>query len=268
MQGYYDTSTDKVDLGQHVFATPGVQRQMADRRLPDHPTRWHPQGGGVINLEVTAQRQRDNLGDAEWWAYSRLRDLVLADKGTLAVSDALGNEHAFGDAVMASAEARVDAYELATLTLDMQCGESSSDAAYGTPPSEPATRAGTSTSQDYTAGGVSLGVGGKMELEAYRDTRIRSIPRSRGARVSPPKTGGEMRLMITADLVAGGTNVADDAEALARSISDQSLTVAANGNVYTECVLADVSSEHTDWRNTTLTWTFVQDLTAGVIQST
>lgn len=269
MQGYYKTSNGtKTDLGQHVFATPGVQRGMADVRLPGHPTRWHAQDGGVMQLEVTAQRQRSNLGDAEWWAYSRLRELVLAQKGLLAVSDALGNEHAFADAVMVSAEARVDAYELATLTLDMQCGESSSDAAYGTPPIEPATRAGTSTSQDYTANGVSLGVGGKMQFEAYRDTRIRPIPRARGARVSLPKAGGEMRIIITADLVADGSNIADQVEALARSISGQTLTISANGNEYTECLLADVRSQHTDWRNTTLDWTFLQDLASVNVAST
>lgn len=268
MQGYYETEGTKVDLGQHVFATPGVQREMADARQPGHPTRWHPQGGGVMQLEVTAQRQRANLGDAEWWAYSRLRELALADKGLLAVSDALGNEHAFEAAVMVSAEARVDAYELATLTLDMQCGESSSDASYGSAPSEPAERTGATTSQDYTAGGVDLGVGGKMELEAYRNTRIRPIPRARGARVSLPESGGEMRLIITADLVAEGANLADEVESLARSISGQTITVSANGNEYTDCLLADVRSKHTDWRNTTLDWTFVQDLTRGNVVST
>lgn len=262
MAGYFE-DTDKLDLGEHVFATPIGRRQVRRNSLPGQSAHVHAKGGGILRLEVTAQRLRENLGDAERWIYSRLASLLTAGPGLLAYEDAHGQAHAYDGCVLLGADAQVEAYRWATMTLDMACPETDAAATPGSMPPAPGAYSGTSTAQDYAAGGQDLGRGGRLTLEASRSSMLREIPRARGARPSQPKSGGEIRLMVEGAVVASGQPVGETIESVARSIGAAEVTLSGNGNSYDTCVLEDVSPEHTDWRHTTLTFQFVQDADRG-----
>ena len=244
--GYFETDTIHVELGEHVFFTPAGRRRVAVRQPHSTPARVLPSGGGVLELEVTGQRLRANLGDAERYVYEHLHALATSGPGFLGAEDNRGNRHVFADAVCVSARAEVRAYRFADIQYVFHCAESDSDPVWNYAPDPPPFYAGTSTAQNYTAGGVTLATGVGMRLGMERQWPLREVPRTRGARLTRPPSGAHLRFIVRAHAVAENQNLAEFMESLMRDIGPGELDLSANGNTYQDVVLEGVRPEHTD----------------------
>jgi len=261
--GYFSDGAVNVELGAHVFATPGGTRSAV--RLAPHslPAAVLASGGGVQDLEVTGQRLRANMGDAERYAYELLAALAGSGAGTLGVEDAYGRQSAFAEAVCLGAVAEVHAFMFVDVRLDFAAPERSSAASYGSPPATPGTYGGTSTLQDYEAGGVPLGDHPvAMRIELVRAFPLRQVPRARGARAVGPTSGAMIRFVVGAHVHRPTANLAGEIEALTRSIGPGKVALTGNGNTFSGVLLDSVRPAHTDLHHTALELTFVQELSA------
>jgi len=258
--GYFDDGTVNVELGAHVFGTPSAARPSITHRPWGDPAAIMDTGGGILSIEVTAQRVRANLGDAESYIYNLLAALAVSEAGDLGCEDNRGNQHVFGDSVFLMGTGAVRGHAFADMSLDFECPEKSSEPAWGAVPATPGVYAGTSTLQDYTAGGVLLGVGGGMEIEASRSYDLREIPRARGSRTSVPPKGAHMTFRVTAERVVTTTHMATEIENLVRSIGPRPVDLVANGGTYCDVLLTGARAAHGEQRHTSILFTFAQEL--------
>ena len=258
--GYFNDGTVNIELGEHVFVTPFGRRRNLILEPHDDSASVLASGGGVLGLEVTAQRVRSNLGDAERYVYEHLHSLATSDPGDLGHEDNRGHRSVFGDSVCVSAVGEVRACRFADVSLDFVSAEKSSEPAWGSVPAAPATYAGTSTLQDYAAGGVNLGVGGLMRIEMHRAWPLREVPRARGARTTVPPRGAVMRFIVTAAWVAGIANLAADIEGLMRSIGPGEIDLTGNGNTFGNVLLEAMRPRHTDLKHTMVEFEFVKEI--------
>ena len=261
-EGYFNDGTINIELGAHAFALPAGRRRIVKLTPHDDPATVLDSGGGILELDLTAQRLRTNLGDAERYIYELLLALATSDPGELGYEDNRGHRHVFGDAVCDEATGEVHGFRFADLRLHFACAEKSAEPAWAGAPAAPAAYAGTDTLQDYAAGGVTLGVGGRIRIEMDRSYELREVPRARGARATEPPRRAMMRFIIDADRVAGTENLATDLEDLARSISGY-VNLTANGNTFTNVLLERIRPRHTDRKATGVQFTFVKDIGTG-----
>ena len=259
-EGFFQDDTIHIELGAHVFATPGAGRRSVMLDPPDSGAVLLSSGGGVLEMTLTGQRVRDNLGDAERYIYEYLHSLATSDPGDLGHEDNRGHHSVFGDSVCVGAEGVVSANQFADMRLAFESPEKSSEPAWGSVPAAPATYAGTSTLQDYAAGGVNLGVGGLMGIEMQRSWPLREIPRARGARTTMPPRGAAMRFIVTAARVAGTANLAADLEGLMRSIGPGKMDLTGNGNTFEDVLLQAMRPAHTDHKHTMVEFVFVKQI--------
>lgn len=265
--GYFNDGTIHVELGAHAFATPTALRRNVFLEPHSAPATVLDSGGGVLELTVTGQRLRANLGDAERYAYEHFHSLATSDPGDLGVEDNLGNRAVFGDSVCIGAVAEIQAFRFVEMRTDWQSPSKSAEPAWGAIPAAPATYPGTDTLQDYRAGGVQLGtfpVG--MRIEMSRRFPLREIPRARGSRARGPAAGAVIRFVVTGHALVTGQNLADYLEALARSIGPRWVTLRANGNVFDRVLLESLRPTHTDSRATDFEAEFVQDVELGGVE--
>lgn len=262
MSGYFSSSGTTVEIGQRASGAGGGRHRVVRRSRPGAGA-VHDSGGGVLEWELQSMRVRDNLGDAERWAYEVLSALIQAEPGEVGWEDGRGGRSVRSDALLVSGEATVSAYRVAELSLDWQAAQQSSTPSWSGAPAAPGTYAYTHTDQDYVAGGESLGTAGSMTLEAYRSGDLREVPRARGSRRGMQLRDAEMRLIVEADLMVGTAHLADAADQVARAIGTRPVSLGANGVWYTECVLSGWSPEQTTRRSTRVRWEFVQDLREG-----
>ena len=68
-EGYFNDGIVDMELGAHVFGTPTVYRRNLRLTPHDESAAIFDSGGGMIELQVTGQRDRANLGDAERYIY-------------------------------------------------------------------------------------------------------------------------------------------------------------------------------------------------------
>jgi hypothetical protein len=162
--------------------------------------------------------------------------------------------------VCIGAVGEVRAFRFVEVELDFQCPEAPDGPAWGTVPAPPAQWPGTSTSQDYAAGGVALGVGGTMRIEMARRFPVRPLPRARGARACGPPSGAHVRFIVTAHLLAGGDNLAAALQELERSIGPGPVDLTANGNTYADVLLESVRPKHGDRAHTSFEAEFLQQI--------
>jgi hypothetical protein len=259
MPGYFDDGTWAVDLGHHVFATPSVVRR--NLRLDRHDAVGviHTAGGGSVELQVTGQRCRTNLGDAERWLYERLRALACSGPGALGCEDHVGNRAMFANCVCTGAAGEVQAFRFAEISAEFLCPEVSIAPGWGAVPAEPAFYAGSLWEQTYTAGGVAIGHHAEgMRFEMQRQYPLREIPRARGARSRGPVSGAVIRLVVTSHATVTAEHLARYLEDLARSIGACPVDLVANGQTYEDVVLERLSPTHTDRRWGQFTAEFIQ----------
>jgi len=256
-----------VEIGAHVFVTPGLTRNILRRSPYNAPARQHDAGGGYLTLEATGQRLRASRGDAEWWLYTRLLALAAYSAPCLAYEDSRGYAHVYGDAVLTGASGRVYGGRFAELRLDCQCPEASAASAWVAPPAEPGTYAGRTDAQDYAAGGVSLGYGGELEFRLTRKAECRMIPRARGARSTAPYSDVVLQIVATVWQRGDLEAVTGTVEDLYRDISGR-VALTGNGNTYSDCMLQRASCRHADVKTLELKLTFVQDMAALVTTTT
>ncbi|MFO7957202.1 MAG: hypothetical protein R6X33_08870 [Candidatus Brocadiia bacterium] len=251
-----------MELGEHAFATPPTARLNLLNAPPGAPARVLDAGGGVLELQVTAQCIRENLGDAERYIYEKLHALVGAGPGVLGVEDPRGNRAVFGDAICVSAEGRVHAFRFVEIDLEFGAPERSTQPAWQAPPDPPATYPGTSTGQDYAAGGVPLGTHpAGMRIEMAREFPLREVPRARGARPTGPTSGAVVRFVVTSHALCAGEHLADYLQELARQIGPRQVTLTGNGNTWEGTVLDSLQPVHTDRRHTRFEATFLKQIT-------
>ena len=272
-QGYFRAGPPyggvNIELGAHVFALPAGARRNLTLEAPYQPAAVLDSGGGVLSLEVTGQRVRANLGDAERYIYETLRTLALSDPGDLGFVDGRGHQHVYGQSVCVSGSGEVQAFSFADMRFDFESPEKLAEPVWIGAPATPGTYPGTATLQDYAAGGVTLGIGGSMKLEMARSFPLREIPRARGARSRGPATGAQLRLLVNVGRVAWLENLATDLEDLIRSIGPRPVDLTANGNVYSSVIFERARPGVTDAKHTMVELEFVQDLAAGgVAQAT
>ena len=118
--GYFDDGTVQVALGAHVFATPAARRSNLLMTPFCSPALALHVGGGVLELTVTGQAVRDNLGDAERYAAELLRALATSGPGTLGVEDDLGRRAAFASSVCTGAVAEVRAFRFVEVQVRLR----------------------------------------------------------------------------------------------------------------------------------------------------
>ena len=260
MPGYFDDGT-ALDLGYHVFASPTAYRRNLRLDPHDAPGVVHGSGGGIIELQVTGQRARANLGDAERWLYERLLALACTEPGELGCEDDLGNRATFGQCVCTGAAGDVHAFRFAELTAEFLCPEKSGEPAWAAVPDAPATYAGTVWEQQYAAGGVALGHHAEgMRIEMQRQYPLREIPRARGARSRGPVRGAVIRFVVTSHATVTAEHLAHYLEDLARDIGSCPMDLTANGNTYADVLLENVRPTHTDRRWSRFAVEFVQQI--------
>jgi hypothetical protein len=258
--GYFDDGTVRVALGAYAFATPSQRRCNVLLTPYELPAVALESDGGVLGLAVTGQALRDNLGDAEMWAGELLRSLAASGAGTLGVEDGLGRRATFGNCACIGGVAEVRAFRFVEVRLDFECPEDADEPAWGGVPAAPAVYEGTSTLQDYAAGGVALGVGGTMRIEMARQFPVRPLPRARGARACGPQSSAHLRFTVTAHLTTAADNLAASLQALERSIGPEPVDLAANGNTYASVLLESVRPKHGDRSHTRFEAEFIQQI--------
>lgn len=253
--------TDSVYLGAFGYATPDVER--ADARLtpPGEPATRLSLGGGLLGVTVTADTERANLGDAELFIHTILTTLATAAPETLVLIDGYGNTVAFGDAVCVGARGVTFARCFARIELDFLAPEQSTDATPPSNPGAPATYAGTSTDQSYTAGGTAIGhQGERMDIEMERSFPLRGIPRCRGVRARGPSSAALLRLSVRAHALDRTQHVAEYLRDLERSIGASELALAGNGNSFSGCLLESIRPEHRVPRARPFSAVFTQEI--------
>jgi len=262
--GCFNDGTIDIELGEHVFAVPELERPVVRLAPHDAAGVLLDTGGGLLRLDLVGQRVRANLGDAERYVYEKLRALALSEPGTLCFRDNRGHDATFAQAVCIGASGEVEAFRFADVRYEFVCGEKSSEPSALTCPAAPGTYAGTETLQDYAAGGVAIGdYGERMRIEMTRAYPLRAVPRARGARARGPASGAEMRLVVTACVVAD-VHLATYLEDLERSIGPRPVDLVANGNVYRDVLLVSLRPDLTDEKHTRFEAEFVQEVGAGV----
>ncbi len=266
--GYFNDGNINIELGAHVFASPTAFRRNVILAPADIQAEVLTSGGGALELEVTGQRVRSNLGDAERYIYEILRDLATSDPGNLGVEDNRDFNHVFSDSVCIAASGEVEAFQFADMRFTFLSPEKSSEPAWVANPLSPSSYVGTSTSQDYAAGGVTLGLGVRMRIEMMRTWELRELPRARGARTSSTHRNAQIRLIVESHLVADTVNLAQDLEDLARLIGPEPVTLTGNGNAYFSCVLESLRPMHTDLKATAFETEFVQEIGSGAGEAT
>jgi len=261
--GFFSDGITEVELGEHAFATPAAGRVNLLNAAPGRPARLLDAGGGVLELHLTAQCVRDNLGDAEQYIHDKLHALAGAGPGVLGVEDPRGNRATFGDAVCISAEGRVHAFRFVDIALEFAAPERPTQPDWQTPPVPPTAYPGTSTAQDYAAGGVPLGTHpAALRIEMARHFPLREIPRARGARPSGPAAGVLMRFVVTSHALRADKNLARYLEELARQIGPRHVPLTGNGNTWDGVLLESLRPTHTDGRHTRFEATFLKETTA------
>jgi hypothetical protein len=264
MAGYFNDGTVDVELGEHVFATPGESRDVVSMALPGAGAVLLPSGGGMLDLEVTGQRLHDNLGDAERYTYELLLALADSDPGELGVEDSRGEQATFDQAVCLGGVAEVHAFTFVDMRLDFVApqADAASEPAWGSIPATPATYGGTSTAQNYQAGGVALGDHAvAMRIEMMRSYGMRTVPRARGGRAVGPTSGAQMKFVVTGHVVCPSDAVADVLRDLSRSIGAGAVDLTGNGNTYTDVILETLRAVHTDLTHTSFEAAFVKATT-------
>lgn len=259
-EGYFNDGVVDIELGEHVFALPTARRRNVAVRLYEDPAAVHDSGGGILHLEMTVQRDRANLGDAEAYIYNQLVALAESDAGDFGYEDNRGHRHVFGDVVCLSGRGEVRGQRFVDMRLNFACSEKSVEPAWGAVPAPPATYAGTDTLQDYRAGGVVLGLAGEMKMSLIRKWPLRELPRARGSRTSTPYSGGAIYFSVAVGYVAGTTNLAMELENIERQIGPGPVALVANGYVYRGLVLEAMRPHHTDRKHTIVEFEFVQDI--------
>jgi len=258
--GYFDDGTGAFELGAHVFATPTMARRSVEIAPAGRAARVLDLGGGVLRVCVTAQRLRDNMGDAERWIYDRVHALAESAPGSLACEDNQGRRAVFAQSVCVWAVGRVRGFRFCDLHLEFLGPESEPEPEWGALPEPPEVYADTTTAQDYAAGGVTLGVGGEMRIEMTRSYPLREIPRARGARTRGPCSGALLRFVVTADLLDREQNLASALAELGRSIGPGPVDLTGNGSAFPGVLLRSLQPAHTDWSHTRFDAEFIQEL--------
>lgn len=250
MAGYFnDGDTVDVELGEHVPAMPTISRRNIVLGPHDEDAEILPSGGGIYEVEVRGQRLRHNLGDAERYVYGLFRQLARSGPGDLGAEDVTGRQVTFGDAVCVQADAEVHAFTFVDMRFVFLAAEQSSAPAWGAIPSTPALYAGTSTAQDYAAGGITVGDAPYgLRIEMTRRSGMRQIPRARGARATMPHSGAHLVFTVLSAQVGDAEHVANDLEDLARDIGADAQILSGNGVDYTNCTLDRIEPEFTDSR--------------------
>ena len=261
MPGYFTDGTVDVELGQHVFVTPSAERRSVILDTHCAPASVMDSGGGTLALEVTGQRVRANLGDAERWAYELLLALAASESGTLGVEDERGNRATFADAVCVGASAEFHAYRMAEISFDFAAPERSAQPAWGAVPATPGTYGGTSTQQNYAAGGVALGDHpASMRIEMVREFPMLEVPRARGARPRGPARRALMRFAVTGHVIERAASLAGALETLARSIGPRAVALTGNGNTYSDVLLDALRPQHGDLKHAAFEAVFIQEV--------
>jgi hypothetical protein len=269
MPGYFDDGTVQVELGEHAFATPAPERRNVILEAHDRPAEVLDSGGGMMGVQVTGQRLRANLGDAERYIYELLVSLALAEPGDLGLEDSQGNRSTFGEAVCVGAAGEVQAFRFAEAQMEFLSPEKATEPAWGAVPAAPATYGGTDTLQDYSAGGVQIGthpVG--MRIEMLRSHPLREVPRARGARTRGPAFGAHVRFIVTSHAVTTGQHLAAYLEGLSRQIGPRPVDLTANGNTYSGVILEALRPDHTDGRHTRFVAEFVREIAPAPLTTT
>lgn len=249
--GYFLDGAVSVEIGEHAFLTPSPDRRNVVLVPHDRAATLLDSGGGTVRLEVTGQRLRANLGDAERYAVELFVALAGSGPGNIGVEDQLGNRAAFAQAVCTGASAEVQAWRFVDMRFDFQMPEKAAEPAWAAIQAAPAIYAGTSTLVNYAAGGIALGTHpAGMRIEMTRDYPLREIPRARGARSRGPGRGALLRLTVTSHAVASGENLARYLEDLARQIGPRHVDLTANGNTFADVLLESLRPAHTDRRAT------------------
>jgi len=259
--GYFRDGVVNVEIGEHAFATPPLERRNVLLDPHAQPASVHDSGGGMIALDVTGQRVRANLGDAERYVYELFAALAESAPGALGTEDQLGNRATFAQAVCTGGAGDVQAFRFADMRFEFLTPEKLAEPAWQAPPSAPGTYPGTDTLLDYAAGGVTIGTHpASMRIEMARSYPLREIPRARGSRSRGPGRGAIMRFAVTSHAVASGQALARYLEDLARQIGPRPVDLTANGNTYEDVVLEGLRPEHTDRRATRFVAEFLQQL--------
>ena len=260
MSGYFTDGTISVELGEYVFATPATQRPIAQLDPPGLPASLLDAGGGVVEVNVTAQRLRANLGDAERYGFELLQALATSGAGELGIEDARGNRYTLSDAACVSGSARVEAFRLCSVDLTFQAPQAAAAPDWTTPPAPPAEWPGTATLQDYAAGGVDLGIGGSMDIEMVRSWPSRMIPRARGARMAEPPSGASLSFLLHVHAKPDSQSLPAYLQETARHVGPRAVDLTANGNTYSDVLLRGLWPDHADRGATSFRAEFVKEL--------
>lgn len=260
MPGYFRNGAIAIELGDHVFWTPAVYRRNVTAEPHGRAAQVMDSGGGTTGLGVQGQRLRDNLGDAERYVYEHLHALATAAAGTVGAEDSWGRRVTAGQSVCIAAAGRVHAFRFADVRYDFAAPSAPSPPAWQAPPAAAGTYSGTSTLQDYAAGGVTVGTHPEgMEIEMVRQFPLRQVPRARGARAQGPAREAVLRLTVASHAVADAAHLADYLAALARQIGPRPVDLTGNGNTYEDVVLSELRPDQTDKRHTRFTAEFLME---------
>jgi hypothetical protein len=258
--GWFNDGTVNREVGAHVFWAPALARRNLRLTPAGIAALVLDDGGGILELDVTAQRLRANLGDAERYVYELLVALAGSAAGTFAYEDNLGFRAAFGQAVCTGGAGDVQGLCFADMRLDFATPEKAAEPAWGALPAPPGTYPGTATLQDYAAGGVPLGTGVGMRIEMARSYPLRELPRARGSRSRGPQSSAVMRFIVSAHLVDRTQNISRALENLERQIGPRAVDLTANGNTYEDVVLESLRPQATDMNHTNFEAEFIQEL--------
>ncbi len=252
MPGYFADGTMHVELGTHAFFTPSGYRRNVVLEPHGRVARVLDSGGGIIEMAVTGQELRANLGDAERYIYEHFHALAASAPGTLGVEDNLGNRATAGQAVCIGASGAVHAFRFADMRFEFYAPAKAAEPAWDSVPAAPATYAGTGTLQNYAAGGVTLGTApASMRIDMVRQYPLRQVPRARGARSSRRGgTGAHLRFTVISHAVVTAQHLAACLQDLERQIGPRPVPLCGNGNTYEGVVLESLRPAHTDRRHT------------------
>jgi hypothetical protein len=268
--GYFSDGVIERELGAHVFATPATARRTLGLDPAGTPAVLLDSGGGVLELSVTGQRVRQNLGDAERYIHDLLSALAASGPGELGFEDESERCWRIEGAVCVGAVGRVRAFRFADMQFEFWASEhaapgttttTQAGSGCGALPDPPGTYEGTGTLQDYSAGGVVLGTHpAGLHVEMMRQWPPREIPRARGARATVPPRGAHVRLTVSAHALTPEGGLSDYLRNLAAEIGPGAVELTANGNAYSEVLLERLRPEHTDACHTAFTAEFLQQL--------
>ncbi len=245
--GYFDDGTTPIELGSHAFVTASERRHNLMLEPPGVPACVQDAGGGLLALQVTAHRLWQDLGQAEWWLYERLRQLALSGPGTLGCEDGAGRRVTFGRAVCLGGVGRVRGFRLAELRLDFAAPAEPTAPAWQTPPEPPIAPPGTASAQDYAVGGVQIGTHpAEMRIRMARRFPLITVPRAWGARSRRPQWAARMHLVVRAHALPADQDPSDYLVELARQIGPRPVDLTANGNTYPAVVLDELRADHAD----------------------